>query len=73
MVLDAGIVNLTLHALLGVVALPPPEADARTNTIPATRITQAEMMMALRFILNRHRLPSVLYGFLYAVSLHDAG
>jgi len=61
-VLDAGIVNFTVHALLGVVPLPPPEVDARRNTIPATAMAQATMMMALRFILNRHRSLFVLYN-----------
>jgi hypothetical protein len=53
--LDAGIVNVKVHALLGGVPLRPPEADARTNTMPATTMRQVAMMMALRFILNRHR------------------
>ena len=71
MVLDAGIVNVTVQALLGVVPLPPPEADARTKTIPATTITQAAMTMALRFILNRHRSPFVLYNLSCAVPLRN--
>ena len=61
MVLDAGIVNVTLHTLLGLVPFPPLDADARTNTMPATTTRQAAIMVALRFILNRHHSLLVLY------------
>jgi hypothetical protein len=64
--LDAGMVNVKLHSLLGGVPLPP-EADARTNPMPATTMAQVAMMMALRFILNRHRSLFVLYGLSRAV------
>jgi hypothetical protein len=35
--------------------------------MPATTMTEVEMMMALRFILNRHRCLFVLYGLSWAV------
>lgn len=53
--LDTGIVNVPLtHSseLLGGVPLRPPEADVRTNTMPAATMTQVAMTMALRFILK---------------------
>ena len=59
--LEAGIENMKLHALLCGAPLRPPEADASINTMPAAMI-EAAMMMALRFILNRHRNSFVLYG-----------
>jgi len=65
--LDAGIVNVKVHALLGGVSLRSPEADAKTNTMPATTMTQVATMMALRFMLNRHRSLFVLYGLSWDV------
>ena len=55
-------VNVKLHALLDGGALRPPEADARTNTTPATTMAEVAMIMALRFILKRHRSLFVLYS-----------
>ncbi len=71
MVLDAGILNLTVHALLRAVSLLSPEADARTNTMPATTMTEVAMMMAVRFILDRHRSLLVLYSLSCAVPVRD--
>jgi hypothetical protein len=62
MMLDAGIANVKVHAVLGGASLRPPEADARTNTMLAATMTEVAMTMALRFILNRHRSLFVLYG-----------
>ena len=64
--LEAGIENMKLHALLCGAPLRPAEADASINTMPAAMI-EAAMMMALRFILNRHRSLFVLYGLSWAV------
>src|ERR1043166_9435514 len=71
--LDAGIVNVKLHALLGGAPLRPPEADARTNTMPATMMTEVAMMTALRFILHRHRSLFVLYGLSWAMPVGPRG
>jgi hypothetical protein len=60
--LDAGIANVKVHAFLGGASLRLPEADARTNTMPAATMTEVAMTMTLRFILNRHRSLFVLYG-----------
>ena len=64
---DAGIVTMKLHALLGGVLLRFPDGELTANRMPATATTQATMMMALRFILNRHRCPLNLYNASWAV------
>jgi hypothetical protein len=71
-VLEAGIVNFTVHTFLGVVPLPPLEPDARTNKMTATTTTHAAMMMALGFILDRHRTLFLLYGLSCALPVRDA-
>jgi hypothetical protein len=63
-VLDGGSGNLTVHPLLCVVSPPRPELDGKRNTIPATTMTQAAMMMMVLWfmLLNRHRSLVDLYS-----------
>ena len=61
MILDAGMVNVKFHALLGGAPLRPPGADPRKTTMPetmpATTMTEVAMMTALRFILDKTPKP----------------
>ena len=70
--LERGIETEKLQAPVGWVPLRLPGADAMTNAKPATTMTQVATIMALRFILNRHRAALVLYDVSSAVPVCPA-